>query len=364
MTPARLVERAHGRTLPGERPPRPASGYAQLSRQVQDAGLMRRRLGFYWGLLLTLVGAFAGLWVAFALVGDSWFQLVVAALLAVVVAQFGFFAHDAAHRQVFASPRWNEWTARLVAGGFVGLSHAWWLHKHNRHHAAPNQEGKDPDIGAGVLAFTPAAVGARTGFGAWFARRQGWAFFPLLLLEGLSLHVDSLRELFGRRDLRHRRLEISLVVGRLAAVVTVVAVVLPPGKAAAFLGLQVALFGALLGGAFAPNHKGMPLVPRDARLDFLSRQVLMSRNITGGPVTDVAMGGLNYQIEHHLFPSMPRPNLRRAQPMVRAFCRQQGIAYTQMSLVGSYAVVVRYLNRVGLGERDPFACPLVQALRD
>jgi fatty acid desaturase len=75
------------------------------------------------------------------------------------------------------------------------------------------------------------------------------------------------------------------------------------------------------------------------------------------------MGGLNYQIEHHLFPSMPRPNLRRAQPLIRSFCAEHGVPYTQTSLLGSYAIVLRYLNAVGLRHRDPFACPLVQQFR-
>jgi fatty acid desaturase len=75
------------------------------------------------------------------------------------------------------------------------------------------------------------------------------------------------------------------------------------------------------------------------------------------------MGGLNYQIEHHLFPSMPRPNLRRAQPIVRAYCQEQGVAYTETSLFRSYGIVIRYLNAVGLRARDPFACPLVQMYR-
>jgi fatty acid desaturase len=75
------------------------------------------------------------------------------------------------------------------------------------------------------------------------------------------------------------------------------------------------------------------------------------------------MGGLNYQVEHHLFPSMPRPNLKRAQPLVRDFCARHGVRYTETSLLGSYATVVRYLNQVGLAERDPFSCPLVRQYR-
>ncbi|WP_345771460.1 fatty acid desaturase family protein [Geodermatophilus normandii] len=353
-----------GEAVRRPRTARQTTTYSELSRRVQDAGLLRRRYAWYWTQMLLMTGAFAGVWVAFGLLGDSWLQLLVAAALAVVMAQFGFLGHDAAHRQVFASARWNDWAARIMAGAFAGLSAGWWAHKHNRHHSAPNQEGRDPDIAPGVVAFTPAVAQARTGFGAWFAARQGWAFFPLLVLEGLSLHVASLQVLAARRDLRFRRVELTIVVGRLAGYVAVLLLVLPPGKAAAFLAVQLGLFGVLLGGSFAPNHKGMPIVPEGARVDFLRRQVLVSRNIDGGPLTDVAMGGLNYQIEHHLFPSMPRPNLRRAQPIVREFCREVGVGYTQTSLVGSYRIVVRYLNRVGLGERDPFTCPLVQSSRN
>ena len=136
-----------------------------------------------------------------------------------------------------------------------------------------------------------------------------------------------------------------------------------PGKAAVFAAVQVAAFGFFLGAAFAPNHKGMPILGPDATLDFLRRQVLMSRNIRGGWFVDLAMGGLNYQIEHHLFPNMPRANLRRAQPLVRAFCRDRAIPYTECSLTASYARVISYLNEVGLKARDPFTCPFVDTHR-
>jgi fatty acid desaturase len=102
-----------------------------------------------------------------------------------------------------------------------------------------------------------------------------------------------------------------------------------------------------MGASFAPNHKGMPILSAEDGNDFLRRQVLTSRNVRGGWLTDLALGGLNYQIEHHLFPSMPRPSLRRSQPMISEFCRQQGLSYCQASLVGSYAQAVRYLNAVG-----------------
>ena len=342
---------------------RPQTEYAELSRLIQDAGLLRRRYGYYWSRIAGCVAVFAAAWVAFGLIGDSWWQLLVAAVLAAVVTQFGFLGHDGAHRQIFASHAWNEWTARMLAGAGAGLSYSWWASKHNRHHSGPNQQGKDPDIGPGVLAFTPEIAAERSGIRAWLTERQGWFFFPLLTLEGLHLHFASVHTLLQRTDAPHRRVELSLLVARLGANIAAVFLVLSPGKAVAFLAVQLGLLGVFLGGSFAPNHKGMPLVPRDARIDFLRRQVLMSRNIDGGRVTDFAMGGLNYQIEHHLFPSMPRPNLRAAQPIVRAFCAKHGVTYTQTSLLASYGIVVRYLNAVGLRARDPFTCPLVAQYR-
>ncbi len=104
--------------------------------------------------------------------------------------------------------------------------------------------------------------------------------------------------------------------------------------------------------AFAPNHKGMEMPdPEGPRWGHLRRQVLTSRNIRGGPVTDWLLGGLNYQIEHHLFPSMPRPHLRLAQPLVRAHCARLGVPYTETGAVDSYRQVFAHLHEVGEGLR-------------
>ncbi|MGW6199025.1 fatty acid desaturase family protein [Kribbella sp. NPDC055110] len=332
--------------------------YTDLLRTVRELGLLRRRRGYYFTRIGLVLAAFAAVWVGVGLLGNSWFQLLMAGALALVLTQVAFLSHDSAHRQVFDSAAWNDWTARLLAGGLIGISAAWWKSKHSRHHGAPNQLGKDPDIDIGVVAFTPEHAGRRKGFQAWLTRRQGWLFFPLLTLEGLSLYVASIQHLFRRGTSTVERIEAAIVVTRIAGYLTVLFLLLPIGKAGAFLGLQLAVFGVCLGGSFAPNHKGMPLVPKTMRLDFLRRQVLTSRNIRGGLFTDFAMGGLNYQIEHHLFPSMPRPTLRKVQPIVREYCELHGVKYTEVSLFTSYKIVVGYLNNVGLRARDPFDCPL------
>jgi fatty acid desaturase len=123
--------------------------------------------------------------------------------------------------------------------------------------------------------------------------------------------------------------------------------VLSPAQAIAFFAIHQAVFGFYMGCSFAPNHKGMPTIPAGRKIDFLRRQVLTSRNVRGGPFTDFLLGGLNYQVEHHLFPNMPRPSLRKAQVLVREYCAAHGILYTETTLVGSYATVLRYLHALG-----------------
>jgi fatty acid desaturase len=118
-----------------------------------------------------------------------------------------------------------------------------------------------------------------------------------------------------------------------------------------------------MGASFAPNHKGMPIIPAGSKLDFLRKQVLTSRNVRGGWWATWLFGGLNYQIEHHLFPSMPRPHLAKTRRIVREYCLSIGVPYTETSLMRSYAIVIEYLNRVGLSARDSFDCPMVDTYR-
>jgi fatty acid desaturase len=181
----------------------------------------------------------------------------------------------------------------------VGLGYSWWLDNHNRHH----------------------------------------------VLSAVGLHLDSALFLVGRGRAHawERLLFTAHVVGYVGAVFWV----LSPVKAVVFVPVHQALLGLYLGVSFAPDRKGMPMLAADDRTDFLHRQVVTSRNIRGGWLTDLVLGDLNYQVEHHLFPSMPRPNLRRSQRLIHQFCREHGLPHTETSLIDSYAQTLRYLNAVG-----------------
>ncbi|MFH8476980.1 fatty acid desaturase family protein [Streptomyces sp. NPDC018000] len=322
------------------------SDFAQLSRRIAAEGLLDRRAAYYT-VRITLVGlAFVGGWVALFALGDTWLQLVLAAVMAVVFAQVGLLSHDLAHRQVFSSRRASEIGGRIAANLCMGMSYGWWMNKHTRHHANPNHEERDPDVAPDILVWSQRQARFATGVAKFIGRRQAYLFLPLLTLEGLNLSFNSFKALRSP-TMKRPFLEGALLVAHFVAYFGLVFAALSPGKAFAFIAVHEALLGVYMGSVFAPNHKGMLMVTPDMRLDFLRRQVLTSRNVRGGVLTDVLMGGLNYQIEHHLFPSMPCPALGRAQRITMEFCAEKGIPYYEVGLLGSYREIFRHLHRTG-----------------
>ena len=335
----------------------PTTEYSALLRTVRDAGLLRRSTGFYGMIFGFMLLALGGVITGFILLGNSWFQLIIAGVLGVILTQFAFLAHEASHRQVFSSGRANDVAGRTLANLFVGISYSWWMTKHSRHHSNPNVVGKDTDIEQDFISFQEVDAAKTRGLYAWFTKRQGYFFFPILMLEGINLHRHGFITVFGRNKVDKRWLEISMLLVRIGAYLAVLFMFLPVGLAFAFLGVQLAVFGLYMGASFAPNHIGMPILAHDSKVDFLRRQVLTSRNIRGNWAMDTYMGGLNYQIEHHLFPNMARPHLAKAQEIVKEYCVNHKILYTETTLFESYGAVTSYLNRVGLAANDAFNCP-------
>ncbi len=331
--------------------PAPTEGYAQLTAEIRRLGLLRPRPRFYAVLLavdlLALVATVAGL----LMLRDSWWAIALAPVLAVVSTQLAFLGHDAGHRQITRRSGASR-AVGLVTGNLLnGLSYTWWVDKHNAHHAHPNDLSSDPDVHPGALVFDAGQARPRRAVAGWLTRHQAWLFFPLLTLEAINLHVSSARALMNPR-VRHRGLESTLLVVHVAGYVALLLVALTWQQAVVFALVHQAGFGIYLGCSFAPGHKGMPTLEPEQAADPLLRQVLTSRNVRGGRFVDYALGGLNYQIEHHLFPSLPRPNLRHAQVVVRRFCEDRSVDYVETTARASYAAGLRHLHAVGADLRQ------------
>ncbi|MCF8549509.1 MAG: fatty acid desaturase, partial [Pontimonas sp.] len=139
--------------------------------QIKERGLLSRSVGYYITLIVVLSVSLLSLLTAMFFIGDSWAQLALAPVMAIIMTQFSFVTHEAAHRQVFASGTTNDRTARILANAVVGISYSWWMGKHTRHHANPNTVGKDPDIESDFIMFQEEAAAKTTGFTNAFVKR-------------------------------------------------------------------------------------------------------------------------------------------------------------------------------------------------
>lgn len=348
MPQATMPQPTTGLGAPAE--PRAGSEFAPLLKTVKGQGLLDRRTGWYATRIVVNLLALAATVTGMVLTGDTWWNLLLAVPLSVFWARSAFFGHDAGHAQITRGKGAGRLIGLFHSDLLLGMSYAWWNDKHNRHHANPNHIDKDPDVGVGALVWTQRQAEQRAGFARWLTRNQARLFFPMLLLEGIALKVYGFQDL-KRQPPRERAVEAPLLIAHLVGYATLLLTVMSPGKALVFALVHHALFGLHLGMTFAPNHKGMEMPDPndfgDSNWGHLRRQVLTSRNVRGGFLTDWFLGGLNYQIEHHLFPNMPRPHLRLARPMVRAHCAALGIPYAETSLTDSYRQALGHMHEVG-----------------
>lgn len=346
--------------------------YSEILNRVKDEGLLVKNPAFYvkrFIIISIISGILWGSIAAISLTGFAWWLALPAVmLLGVTAAQYGFIAHETSHRQVFLSNKRNDFYGKITANLFAGLSYGFWMKKHNQHHRTPNQIHKDPDIHIRVLAFRTEDMEAKKRPEKIITKNQGWLFPILLTLTGFDLLLDSLVAVISKdkngKHLKGRVGEFVMMAFRQGLPVAALMVMFGPVFGGILWLAFMLTFGLFMGGAFAPNHKGMPLIPEDSKIGFFERQVLTSRNIRPSWLKNNLMGGLNYQVEHHLFPSMPRPALARAREIVIEFCADKNIPYTEKGLFESYGLVIQYLNKVGLSSNtDPFVCPMVADLR-
>ena len=327
--------------------------YADLKRRIVAAGLLDKQLGYYaLNTAIRLVFLAASLTLLFV-VDNFWLQLANAAFMAFAFTQIGYLGHDAGHRQIFNGAAKNDQFG-LVLNGILGLSRSWWVDTHNQHHVNPNDLDLDPHTAIPIFAFSDEQAREKRGLPRILVGYQAFYFFPILLLQGIGAKLASIQYL-ASRGVKEHAIELSVMALHFVAYFGLIFYALSVGQAIAFIAVHQALFGLYMGSVFAPNHKGMPTIDGDSQLDFVRKQVLTSRDVRGHAVTDFLYGGLNYQIEHHLFPSLARNKLGKAQVIVRAFCKERGIPYRESGAIESHKEIIQFLHEVSAPLREATA---------
>ena len=324
--------------------------YAELKGILKQQGLLDKQPAYYTYKILLTLGMLA-LSLTFLIVIDNlWLQLLNAAYLAFVFTQIGFIGHDLGHRQILGDTRKNT-IGSLIFTLLLGTSGELWVRTHNAHHANPNNIDLDPDIDAPVIAFTREEACRKQGIARFIVKYQAYLFFPITCLLAFSQHISGIQFLLQKQG-KHTAAEALCMAIHFVVYFGLLVYFLPPWQAVLFVVIHQGLHGLYLASVFAPNHKGMPVLDKDSRLSFLRRQVLTARNVKAHPFTDFWYGGLNYQIEHHLFPKIPRNKLGEAQTIVKAFCHARSIPYYETGLLQSYRELLQHLHQVSAPLRE------------
>lgn len=298
---------------------------------------------FWRGKLLVWLPVLFLSYLALILLPISPLWLLLVPLSAVAFLTMGFAGHDAGHYALSRKPWINDVWGQVAMTVLCGMSFGHWRKRHNQHHSSCQEIGKDPDMHFGVLfSVYPNSDNWRTPLGRFFLRIQRWAFWPLASFYWVTLRYDGIRDCFQQP--KETRIDRYLIP--LHWILLVIIPGLVWGWAPTLLAyLAVSCLSSLMtASVFIPNHIGLRRLEPGNELSYLEQQITTSRNITNPRVLDFFYGGLNSQIEHHLFPRAPHDRYRAMRPFVRAFCHTRGLAYQEASLFRALASVGKHLG--------------------
>eukprot|EP00850_Spirogloea_muscicola_P022109 SM000277S10344 [mRNA] locus=s277:76424:78965:- [translate_table: standard] len=327
--------------------------FRALRETLQKAQLFESSKLFYALTSLSNLAMLAASFTLLHLSKDLAGVMLSASLLGLFWQQCGWLSHDFLHHQVFKSRALNNFIGGYLIGNLgQGFSMVWWKSKHNAHHAAPNEcdhdfNAVDPDIDtipflawdAGML------VQVRSRAARLFLRWQSYLFFPIILFARFAWLHSSWKFATGSQlSPKTRLLEIGTICLHYSWLLGSAFSLLPFHLAVTWLILSQLVSGALLSIVFVQSHNGMEIYK--APKDFYSAQIISTRDIHGGLFNDWFTGGLNRQIEHHLFPSLPRHNLAKISSAVKFLCKKHRLVFEDVDIATGTSLVIRKLAEV------------------
>jgi fatty acid desaturase len=288
----------------------------------------------------------AALWLSWF--ADSWMgQAAACAALALLLAQFAFIGHDAGHGSIARAPAVNRALGQFAMTLVTGLAFDEWIARHRAHHRFCQEEARDPDLAVSTVVSLTAESSARKGaVGRFMTRHQAIHVWLLSLFFGHSQRHLSQAAVVG--DPGRFRLDAAMLLLHYALWFGVPCALLKAPFSTAFLpyAISATLLGPYLAAIFWVNHVGMPLVRNAENFSFFEHQIVTSRTIINPPTWDWLFGGLNFQIEHHLFPQVPSHRLPAVQKIVSGQFALRRIAYNGVPWREAIRLVAAHFRRI------------------
>ncbi|XP_041053723.1 acyl-CoA 6-desaturase [Carcharodon carcharias] len=322
--------------------------FRALRKTAEDMKLFKTDMVFfslYLGHLFVL--EFLA-WLTLSYFGTGWIPtLLTALILATSQAQSGWLQHDFGHLSVFRSSKWNHLLHKFLIGHMKGASGNWWNHRHFQHHAKPNIFNKDPDVNmlkVFVLGdIQPVEFGKQKIKHLPYNYQHEYFFLigPPLLIP-VYFYIQIMMTMITRRDWVDLAWAATYYIRYFNTYIP-------------FYGF----FGSILFVMFVRfieshwfvwvtqmNHIPMN-IDDEKHKDWLTMQLDSTCNVEQSSFNDWFSGHLNFQIEHHLFPTMPRHNYYKIAPLVKSLCDKHGLNYQVKPLLQAFKDIIGSLKKSG-----------------
>uniref|UniRef100_A0A8D0FNR8 Cytochrome b5 heme-binding domain-containing protein n=1 Tax=Strix occidentalis caurina TaxID=311401 RepID=A0A8D0FNR8_STROC len=300
--------------------------FRELRATVEKMGLLDPNQLFFFLHLAHILLLDTAAWLILLYFGTSLMPFIISlVVLTISQVQASWLQHDLGHLSVFRKTKWNHLLHKFVMCHLIGASAKWWTLLHSQHHAKPNCFEKDPDIDMHPFLFT--------------------------LGKKLSVELGIKKKKYMPYNHQHKYFFISeyLHSPDLAWMLTFyIRFFFTYGSLLEIKSLLAYyfIFSSWFVWVSQMNHIPMDIY-YDKNLDWVSTQLQATCNVEHSLFNDWFTGHLNFQIEHHLFPTMPRHNYWKVAPLVKSLCAKHGIEYQCKPLLMAFADIVHSLKNSG-----------------
>lgn len=312
--------------------------FDELKAEVRKAGLLARvpirgsiemiAILISMGLIFTIVYYWE------MLAPSGWGAVALGLFMTVVFTRAVFVSHDILHTQYFKNKSLSMKLSYPFSAFILSNSSSWWDFKHNvNHHTWCNVIEKDEDIMALDGAFTPNNKG-KNSFYKKYKHIIFWGamffMYPAFIIQSYNFALK--RKKYG---------EFILMLMHWPIVWGTIFYFLPVSDAIIVLLTLNFTLSPWLAFGFITNHLGCEVFDlEDAKkMSWMELQMRTSRSLIGGKFVHWFYGGLNTQIEHHLFPKAPRFNLLKVQQMTRDFAKKHNLRYFESTPIQAYVQI-------------------------
>lgn len=259
----------------------------------------------------------------------------------------GWTQHDFGHLSVSKNTSVNRFWHYLCMGSFKGASSRWWNHMHYQHHAKPNVLKKDPDVRLELLFVVGKKMPKDVAASGKSNMPYQWQdkYFPILgppLLFPLYFQWMLFYYIFTRKEWTDLAFTVSYYIKFFFLYLPLI------GFWKSILLMECMRVFESIWFTWVSQSNHIPMeIDEDTAKPWLDLQLRATCNLEKGVFNDWFTGHLNFQIEHHLFPTMPRHNLHRITPLVKSLCAKHEIPYNVKTLIGGFMDVLGSLRESG-----------------